>query len=116
MNIDDPAAHTLNGFATHPDVLAVTSTTSYDLFAADYSNWGEAVAVCAPSNRPGGHGILAADVLEVSQRLRRNLVRLAGELEVDPAAARRSWRLEVKSNLDDALATVEQALAVIDQG
>jgi hypothetical protein len=35
---------------------------------------------------------------------------------VDPAAARRSWRLEVKAHLDDVLATVERALAVIDQG
>jgi DNA-binding NtrC family response regulator len=64
---------------------------------------------------PSADGI-AADVLEASQPLRRNLVRLAGELEVDPAAARRSWRLEVKAHLDDVLATVERALAVIDQG
>jgi subtilisin family serine protease len=39
----------LSGFAVHPDVLTVSASTSMNKKAA-YSNWGENVAVCAPSN------------------------------------------------------------------
>lgn len=39
----------LNGNATHPDVIAVSSSTSLNRKAA-YSNWGNEVSVCAPSN------------------------------------------------------------------
>ncbi len=39
----------LNGFAVHPDVIAVSASTSLGKKAA-YSNWGEAIAVAAPSN------------------------------------------------------------------
>lgn len=39
----------LSGFAVHPDVLAVSATTSLGKKAA-YSNWGDAIAVAAPSN------------------------------------------------------------------
>lgn len=38
-----------NGNATHPDVIAVSSSTSLNRKAA-YSNWGKEVSVCAPSN------------------------------------------------------------------
>lgn len=39
----------LNGFAVHPDVIAVAASTSLNKKAA-YSNWGTEIAVCAPSN------------------------------------------------------------------
>jgi subtilisin family serine protease len=39
----------LSGFAVHPDVLTVSASTSMNKKAA-YSNWGENVSVCAPSN------------------------------------------------------------------
>ena len=39
----------LNGFASHPDVIAVSACTSLNKKSA-YSNWGEEVALCAPSN------------------------------------------------------------------
>lgn len=38
-----------NGNATHPDVMAVSACTSMNRKAA-YSNWGEQISVCAPSN------------------------------------------------------------------
>jgi subtilisin family serine protease len=39
----------LNGFAAHPNVIAVAASTSLNRHAA-YSNWGKEVSVCAPSN------------------------------------------------------------------
>ncbi|NEO85950.1 MAG: S8 family serine peptidase [Spirulina sp. SIO3F2] len=39
----------LSGFATHPDVIAVSACTSLGKKSA-YSNWGEQISVCAPSN------------------------------------------------------------------
>lgn len=39
----------LNGFAVHPDVIAVSASTSLNTKAA-YSNWGASIAVTAPSN------------------------------------------------------------------
>jgi subtilisin family serine protease/subtilisin-like proprotein convertase family protein len=39
----------LNGFAIHPDVIAVAACTSLGTKAA-YSNWGDHIAVAAPSN------------------------------------------------------------------
>lgn len=39
----------LNGFAAHPDVIAVAASTSLNKHSA-YSNWGKEVSVCAPSN------------------------------------------------------------------
>lgn len=39
----------LNGNATHPDVIAVSASTSLNRKAA-YSNWGKEISVCAPSN------------------------------------------------------------------
>jgi len=38
-----------NGNATHPDVIAVSASTSLNRKAA-YSNWGKEISVCAPSN------------------------------------------------------------------
>lgn len=39
----------LNGFAVHPDVIAVSACTSLGKKAA-YSNWGSEISVAAPSN------------------------------------------------------------------
>ena len=39
----------LNGHATHPDVIAVSASTSQNRKAA-YSNWGKEIDLCAPSN------------------------------------------------------------------
>ncbi|WP_035984943.1 S8 family serine peptidase [Leptolyngbya sp. KIOST-1] len=39
----------LSGFAIHPDVIAVSASTSLGTKAA-YSNWGEHIALAAPSN------------------------------------------------------------------
>jgi subtilisin family serine protease len=51
----------LNGLATHPDVLAVAASTSLDK-RANYSAKGREIAVCAPSKGLGGLGITTADV------------------------------------------------------
>ncbi|HJZ40550.1 MAG TPA: S8 family serine peptidase [Bacteroidales bacterium] len=39
----------LNGIAAHPGVIAVAASTSLNRHAA-YSNWGNEISVCAPSN------------------------------------------------------------------
>ncbi len=39
----------LSGFAVHPDVIAISASTSLSKKAA-YSNWGKNISVCAPSN------------------------------------------------------------------
>lgn len=39
----------LNGYAAHPDIIAVSATTSLNKKAA-YSNWGREISICAPSN------------------------------------------------------------------
>lgn len=39
----------LNGYAVHPDVITVSACTSLNQKAA-YSNWGDEVFICAPSN------------------------------------------------------------------
>lgn len=60
-NVNDPAAGTVNGFAIHPDVIAVAASTSQDL-KSDYSNYGAEISVCSPSSGAGGWGILTTDV------------------------------------------------------
>ncbi len=47
-------ARPITGFATHPDVICVTSSNSQDVFSDDYSNYGSQATICAPSN--GGSG------------------------------------------------------------
>jgi subtilisin family serine protease len=61
-DIHAPGAHSVNGFANHPDVIAVAACTSRDQ-RSDYSNFGEAIAVCAPSSGSGGWGITTSDVI-----------------------------------------------------
>ena len=60
-DIEDPNGTTLNGFAIHPNVIAVAASTSRDE-RSDYSNFGSAISICAPSSGSGGWGILTADV------------------------------------------------------
>lgn len=59
--INDPG-RSVNGFAIHPDVVAVAASTSMD-DKADYSNYGKEIVVCAPSSGGSGEwGILTSDV------------------------------------------------------
>ena len=60
-DINDPGSASVNGFAIHPDVIAVAASTSMDE-QAGYSNYGDAIWICAPSSGAGGRGILTADV------------------------------------------------------
>lgn len=60
-DINDPDGGSLDGFATHPDVIAVAACTSLDE-RAHYANFGDAVWISAPSDGAGGWGILTADV------------------------------------------------------
>lgn len=60
-DVNDPAAASVNGFAIHPDVIAVAASTSRDE-KAHYSNFGDAIAVCAPSSGAGGRRVVTADV------------------------------------------------------
>lgn len=53
--------NSLDGFATHPDVVAVAATTSRDE-KAHYSNFGNEISICAPSSGEGGWGIVTSDV------------------------------------------------------
>lgn len=60
-DINDPSRQTLDGFAVHPDVIAVAACNSLDQ-KSNYSNFGREISVCAPSNGTGGRGILTSDV------------------------------------------------------
>lgn len=48
------------GFALHPDVIAVAASNSLDK-RASYSNFGPEIALCAPSNGSPGRGIVTTD-------------------------------------------------------
>ena len=50
------------GFALHPDVLAVAASNSLDQ-KSDYSNFGPALSVCAPSSGSPGKRIVTTDRL-----------------------------------------------------
>ena len=63
-DINNPAGGTLDGFAIHPDVIAVAASTSRDQ-RSSYSNFGKEISICAPSSGAGGWGILTADVTGV---------------------------------------------------
>lgn len=60
-DIDSPATGSINGFAIHPDVIAVAASTSMDQ-RSNYSNFGAAISICAPSSGAGGWGITTSDV------------------------------------------------------
>ena len=59
-DIDDIAGGTRDGFAIHPDVIAVAASNSRDQ-KSHYSNFGDAIWVCAPSSGQGGLGIVTTD-------------------------------------------------------
>lgn len=54
--------NTLDGFAIHPDVIAVAASNSRDK-RSNYSNFGDEIWVAAPSSGAGGAGVLTADVM-----------------------------------------------------
>lgn len=58
-DIEDPP-RTRDGFAIHPDVIAVAASNSRDK-KSHYSNFGDAIWVCAPSSGAGGLGIVTTD-------------------------------------------------------
>lgn len=58
-DINNP--ETFNGFATHPDVIAIAACTSRDE-RSSYSNFGKSIFLTAPSSGQGGMGILTTDV------------------------------------------------------
>lgn len=60
-DINDPQGGTVDGFATHPDVIAVAACNSRDE-KSNYSNFGKEISICAPSSGTGGRGILTSDV------------------------------------------------------
>jgi subtilisin family serine protease len=59
-DVNDPP-RSQNGFATHPEVLAVAASTSRDE-RAHYSARGREIAVCAPSSGRRGLFVTTADV------------------------------------------------------
>jgi hypothetical protein len=61
IDISDPAQRTYNGFATHPNVIAVAASSSKDK-VANYSNYGKEISISAPSSSAGCPGILTTDV------------------------------------------------------
>jgi subtilisin family serine protease len=62
LNINDPASKSVNGFASHPNVIAVAASNSRDQ-KSNYSNYGKEISVCAPSSGAGGWGITTSDVM-----------------------------------------------------
>ncbi|HEX5884982.1 MAG TPA: S1/P1 nuclease, partial [Pyrinomonadaceae bacterium] len=60
-DVNDPNGGTLNGFAVHPDVIAVAACNSMDQ-KSNYSNFGREISICAPSSGAGGVSILTSDV------------------------------------------------------
>ncbi len=55
---DNKASH--QGFALHPDVLAIAASNSLDRHS-NYSNFGPQIAVCAPSSGSPGRGVVTTD-------------------------------------------------------
>ncbi len=63
----------LSGFTVHTDVIAVAASTSLNKKAA-YSNWGNSIAVCAPSNNaPPGMWFEAAGFMETQPAIASSL-------------------------------------------
>jgi hypothetical protein len=60
-DINDPQGGTVDGFATHPDVISVAACNSRDE-KSNFSNFGKEISICAPSSGEGGRGILTSDV------------------------------------------------------
>jgi len=66
-DVNNPTDGTVDGFAIHPDVIAVAASTSMDA-RSNYSNYGKEISVCAPSSGAGGWGILTSDVTGMDPR------------------------------------------------
>jgi len=66
-DINDPDGGTVDGFAIHPDVIAVAACNSRDE-KSNYSNFGREISICAPSSGIGGRGILTSDVRGTFQK------------------------------------------------
>ncbi len=72
----------LNGYATHPDAIAVSACTSHNQKAV-YSNWGSEISVCAPSNNaPPAMWFAEHGYLSTAPEVQENLVG-AGILSTD---------------------------------
>ncbi|MEX0270028.1 S8 family serine peptidase [Leptolyngbyaceae cyanobacterium UHCC 1019] len=70
------ATNWLTGFAVHPDVIAVSASTSLNRKAA-YSNWGKEISVCAPSNNaPPGFGLQGVGYVYTPPPVREELLGL----------------------------------------
>ncbi len=66
----------LSGFAVHPDVIAVSASTSLNKKAA-YSNWGSSISVCAPSNNaPPGFWLPETGPIATQPEVTQNLLGL----------------------------------------
>lgn len=75
-NVIQGATRWLNGFAVHPDVIAVSASTSFNRKAA-YSNWGAEISVCAPSNNaPPGIGLQEVGYVYTPPEVRTDLAGL----------------------------------------
>ena len=61
-DVDDPSGNSHDGFAAHPDVIAVAACNSREQ-RSSYSNFGNEISVCAPSSGAGGWGITTTDVM-----------------------------------------------------
>ncbi|BAY20309.1 subtilase family peptidase [Calothrix sp. NIES-2100] len=76
----------LSGFAVHPDAIAVAASTSLNKKSA-YSNWGNNIAVCAPSNNaPPGMWFQEAGFMETQPAIATSLSGL-GMLTTDQLGA-----------------------------
>jgi hypothetical protein len=61
-DISDLSGQSLDGFAIHPDVIAVAACNSLEQ-KSNYSNFGKEITVCAPSSGAGGFRITTSDVM-----------------------------------------------------
>ncbi|MDZ8054402.1 MAG: S8 family serine peptidase [Aulosira sp. ZfuVER01] len=76
----------LSGFAVHTDVIAIAASTSLGKKSA-YSNWGNNIAVCAPSNNaPPGMWFQEAGFMETQPAIATSLSGL-GMLTTDQLGA-----------------------------
>lgn len=63
----------LSGFAVHTDVMAISASTSLNKKSA-YSNWGNNIAICAPSNNaPPGMWFQEAGFIETQPAIATSL-------------------------------------------
>jgi len=81
-NINNPAGGTIDGFAIHPDVVAVAASNSRDQ-RSNYSNFGKEISICAPSSGAGGWGILTSDVTGTDPFSGESLGYAVGDYEYD---------------------------------